>query len=146
MPNNPPAIPGNCEVCSRPIKGSRGRRRCRVCSRGHTNDEEQRAYQLLRKYGITVTEYDAMLEAQDGRCAICGSLPTGSARSGRSRLVVDHDHKTARVRGLLCQGCNTGLGGFYDSIEVVQSAIAYLENPPAVRTLYFQRLARSLGG
>lgn len=61
------------------------------------------------KYGITVEQYDAMLERQEGRCAICrGEDPGG--RFGR--FAVDHDHATGAVRGLLCMMCNTTLGRY----------------------------------
>ncbi|KKN59760.1 hypothetical protein LCGC14_0538500 [marine sediment metagenome] len=56
------------------------------------------------RYGITLAEYDEMFETQDGVCAIC-ELP-----SINCRLSVDHDHKTGKVRGLLCHPCNMSLG------------------------------------
>jgi hypothetical protein len=80
-----------------------------------------------------------MLEAQNGSCAICH-------RSPRKRcLVVDHDHATGRVRGLLCTNCNhRGLGAFGDSHEVVQRAADYLAAPdvrfhPPLEILEFLR-------
>lgn len=53
-----------------------------------------------KEYGVTEQAYKAMLEAQDGRCAICARVPRAR------RLAVDHDHNTGQVRGLLCYGCN----------------------------------------
>ena len=76
------------------------------------------------KYGITVDEYEAMLVEQDHRCKICG---TKDEESSRGKLYVDHDHKTKKVRGLLCHGCNTGLGAFKDNAEFLKSAIQYLD-------------------
>ena len=68
-----------------------------------------------------------MLEAQDGRCAICGNKPR------KRRLDVDHNHKTGKVRGLLCRRCNhKGLGAFHDSYQVVQIAEAYLASTDAL--------------
>lgn len=61
-----------------------------------------------------------MRDEHAGRCGICGKEP-------RSGFVIDHDHKTGRVRGLLCQRCNSGLGSLGDSIEGLKAAIAYLE-------------------
>lgn len=80
-----------------------------------------------RKFGISVADYDAMFEAQGGRCAICKTdQPTGhGAKNGR--FSVDHDHSTGEVRGLLCAGCNTALGGFKDNVEVMESAIHYIQ-------------------
>ena len=74
---------------------------------------------LRRKYGITVADYEAIREAQQGRCALCGAMPTES-------MHVDHCHKTGRVRGLLCGHCNKGLGLFRDDPELLRRAIAYL--------------------
>ena len=59
--------------------------------------EKARAYRLMREYGLTLAEYDAILRAQGGKCAICRKAP----RQGK-RLAVDHNHKTGAIRGLLC--------------------------------------------
>ena len=77
--------------------------------------------QLRRRYGITQEQYDAMFRAQNGSCAICG----GQSLDGK-RLHVDHDHKTGKVRGLLCINCNHGLGKFQDSADNLTNAWAYL--------------------
>jgi hypothetical protein len=79
---------------------------------------------IFHLYGITPADYQALLNAQGGGCAICGLT-----NSGRDRLAVDHDHKTGTVRGLLCHGCNIGLGNFHDSPTNLQKAIAYLGGP-----------------
>lgn len=77
---------------------------------------------LKQAYGITVEEYERMLEAQGGVCGICG-------KSGDEKfLSVDHDHETNRIRGLACRNCNAGLGNFKDKIENLESAIAYLKD------------------
>jgi len=81
--------------------------------------ERQENNRLKRKYGMTKTQYKKMLKGQGGACAICGD-------AGR-HLVVDHDHATAQVRGLLCGGCNSGLGFFADSIPSLKKAAKYLE-------------------
>lgn len=62
--------------------------------------------QLRRRYGLTMTEYDAMVERQGGTCALCLEPPTLVRRGLPPRLFVDHDHATGRVRGLLCNECN----------------------------------------
>jgi hypothetical protein len=83
-----------------------------------------RRVQTLQTYGLTVSQYDEMLAAQDDCCAICGTLAILCA--GKGDLHVDHDHKTKKVRGLLCHHCNTGLGLFQDNPLILKSATAYL--------------------
>mgnify|MGYP006921286330 CR=1 FL=1 len=84
-----------------------------------------REISLRQRYGMTLEDYDAMLEAQGGVCAICAKPPRGKSK-GR-RLYVDHCHDTKIVRGLLCAGCNTALGQFYHDPAIFARAIAYLE-------------------
>ena len=88
--------------------------------------EKVRAYRrrakLRSNYALTVEEFDAMVAAQGGRCAICGEIPSGS----RSVLDVDHDHATGTVRGLLCHGCNKATGFLHDNPDLLQKAINYL--------------------
>ena len=67
-----------------------------------------------------------MLEAQDNACRICGKRPDPNRKSSRQFLSVDHDHINGRVRGLVCQACNLGLGGFQDNVEILERAIAYV--------------------
>jgi hypothetical protein len=82
---------------------------------------------LQRFYGITVEEYDILLEAQGGVCAICRKPPTMVIRGDTvARLAVDHDHASGRVRGLLCGSCNQMLGSVDDDPERLAAAIAYL--------------------
>lgn len=73
-------------------------------------------------YGITETQYNEMLLQQNGVCAICGNI-NGSGR----RLCVDHDHATKKVRGLLCDSCNRGLGYLGDQPARVERAANYLK-------------------
>ncbi len=81
----------------------------------------------LKTYGITPEGYELILTSQSGCCAICKKPETVEHEGKIKNLAVDHDHKTGRVRGLLCDGCNTGLGRFKDSIEALREAIKYLE-------------------
>jgi len=71
-----------------------------------------------------------MLTAQGEGCAICGrKLGHKKGRSGLpSRLVIDHEHKTGKIRGLLCSRCNSGIGIFEEKIELLEAAIKYLES------------------
>jgi hypothetical protein len=87
---------------------------------------------LKRLYGITVEQYDALLEKQNGACAICGSKSSYSRNyksisSSRTKFSVDHCHSTGKVRGLLCTKCNRALGMLNDSIEVVLRMAKYLK-------------------
>lgn len=86
---------------------------------------------ILATYGITAEEYQAILDYQGGRCAIC-QRATGATK----RLSVDHDHKTGAVRGLLCTPCNRDvLGHLRDDPAALRRGADYLENPPADRVL-----------
>jgi hypothetical protein len=94
-----------------------------------TNDPERlrerdRKGNLKRLYGISVEEFDAMLATQGGACAICGETQAGGR--WKRRFHVDHHHGTGAIRGLLCNGCNVGIGSFREDPEVMQKAIEYL--------------------
>lgn len=72
---------------------------------------------------LSCSKCKQMLAAQNGVCAICGKEPT----KGRGRkLHIDHDHETGKRRGLLCNGCNTGIGSLGDDVSRLQRAIKYL--------------------
>jgi len=77
-----------------------------------------REYLLRHRYGIGQADVDELLAAQGGVCAICGAADPKH---------VDHDHRTGRVRGILCFNCNGGLGQFRDSPEFLAGAITYLK-------------------
>ena len=80
--------------------------------------------QQISLYGLTVEQYDAMLMEQNYVCAICNKSEKSSTRGV---LFIDHDHKTGKVRGLLCDTCNRGLGYFYDNKSFLHNAIEYLK-------------------
>lgn len=80
----------------------------------------QRERMLLRRFGITLDEYDQMYWLQGGVCGLCGGLQS----SGR-RLCVDHDHATGKIRALLCTPCNILVG--YAEHERLRDALEYLE-------------------
>ena len=81
---------------------------------------------IRRQYGISMKEFNELLAHQNGGCAIC-KKPIDALRR---RMNIDHCHETNVVRGILCSGCNTGLGHLGDNIAGLQRAIAYLQNPP----------------
>lgn len=80
-----------------------------------------RAEHLMRKFGMTIEQYDAMLEAQGGGCFICGRPPREDIS-----LHIDHDHSTGMVRGLLCFRCNNAIADFNEDPTVLRKAIRYL--------------------
>ena len=79
------------------------------------------AHRLRTVYGMTPEQYDALLEVQDGVCAICGKTPKENGK----RLAVDHCHTQGHVRGLLCVKCNVSLAAF-DHDDLILHAAAYL--------------------
>jgi hypothetical protein len=95
----------------------------------------RRASNIENRYGITYAQYEEMLDAQDGRCAICTRTETRTVAGRVFRLAVDHDAETGQVRGLLCTWCNMGIGHFDHDIARLRAAIAYLEDPPASHVL-----------
>lgn len=102
---------------------------CKDCRRKEERDRRasdpvrQRDLLLRSKYGITLAEYDWLVEQQEGRCAIC--LVDAPGR-GSDIWHVDHDHDTGEVRGLLCNRCNPGLGFFQDDPDRLELAARYL--------------------
>lgn len=88
-----------------------------------TRYEDQR---LQRTYGISLADYQRLLNEQDGCCAICRSA-FGKSNRGSKRLHVDHDHATGQPRGLLCGACNRGIGQLGDDVERVAAALRYLQ-------------------
>ncbi len=108
-----------CEACGAEYTPTgAGQRFCAQHRRIRTPQERARPWSphIYLPGGL----YERLLAAQNGGCAICGKEANGN------RLSVDHDHGTGRVRGLLCQQCNTGLGGFRDDPALLERAIAYL--------------------
>lgn len=82
-----------------------------------------RRHYLKANYGLSVEEYEAMLSLQNGLCALCLKPPSGRRMKV---LQVDHCHKTGRVRGLLCNECNTAIGRLGDSEEGIRRTLEYL--------------------
>jgi hypothetical protein len=92
------------------------------------NREELSLKMSLKERKIDKDFYDKMVIEQDNKCAICGMEETRKARNGevKTRLCIDHDHDTNKVRALLCHDCNTGIGKFKDVPELVLKAADYL--------------------
>lgn len=98
---------------------------CKPCCVRKTRDQytkeeikvKNRKHNLQHKYGLSLEDFDNLLEDQNYLCKICKE---------EKELVVDHCHNSGRVRGLLCRECNSGLGMFKDSILYLQAAQEYL--------------------
>lgn len=82
------------------------------------NSDRNRMYR--KKYGMTVAQYEQMVESQGGVCAVCQKPET------RRALAVDHNHETGATRSLLCSNCNTAIGLLQDSAELADSVASYL--------------------
>jgi len=74
-----------------------------------------------KNYNLEPHEYDKLIQDANNLCMICKSPP------GRKSLNIDHDHKTGKVRGLLCHGCNTAIGLMKDDVNILTKAIKYLK-------------------
>ena len=102
---------------------------CKSCWNKLWRGPKNRKYNLKQSYGITEEDYAVILEQQRGVCAICGDGPNAHwVRSQKNKvLAVDHDHKTGKIRGLLCAKCNAGLGAFLDNPKLLRKAVKYLK-------------------
>lgn len=133
-----------CKQMIRPIGWTRHLRKCstfkcvidncigsiRLGSLGYCGDHYAMHKAVRSKYGLTALSYLEMYRAQDGQCKACGKPGQPIGRRGRERwevLQIDHNHDTLKVRGLLCNGCNIGLGHLGDSIDRVRAVLRYLE-------------------
>src|SRR5574343_1143003 len=95
---------------------------CKTCER-----PMQQNSMLVSKFGITLKEYNDMFDAQNGVCAVCG-LPERRTEGPEvsERLCVDHDHKTGKIRVLLCRTCNSALGLVNDDVSILLKCMEYL--------------------
>jgi len=138
-PNGPAAI--YCEDCSAVVSREKARAKSRsqrdrtpqatraAVKRWYDKNKDGRRHidrekMLQKKYGFGVAEYERMLAAQNGVCAICAK-PYGSKNG--YRLAVDHCHTTRTIRALLCNNCNNGLGRFKDDPVRLRKAAEYVE-------------------
>lgn len=89
---------------------------------GMGTEEYKRDGYLRHKYDIGLEFFNLKLIEQNNCCAICGKHESNFSKN----LAVDHNHKTGKVRGLLCKNCNIGIGHFKDDISLINNAIEYL--------------------
>lgn len=125
-----------CNVCgkehiqsAREIKRNHRSRNCEAFKPYNWSGLEREDAIMRRQYGISMEQFNLLLSMQNGGCAICGK----SIDLLRRRMNVDHCHETKKVRGILCTGCNTGLGHLGDSVEGLNRAVEYLKSPPAAK-------------
>jgi len=132
------ANPGKCnEAGKRWYWANVGERREYMRQSYNDNSEKRRKYSQtyraklgyedyrrgnLRKRGLTPDGYDILLRRQNGVCAICGTPPPAG-----KVLCVDHDHVDKKVRGLLCDRCNQGIGFLKDSPTIIEAALKYVQ-------------------
>ena len=120
---------GYCRVCN--TTKCRQRSHSRIKSGEAVKDYKERYKtkrweKLLKQYGVDQKSYEGMERAAEMVGAICGNPETKTYKYVLCRLVVDHDHETGKVRGLLCRSCNVALGNFYDDRERLLAAVRYL--------------------
>lgn len=136
---------GNCSKCEKPLDGAH-KAYCKACAaeyrrnRWAKDPEAARAYQrqwqqanrekaklykrrsiLKSQYGLTIEDYEQMVEDQDGQCAICKCIPD-------TPLFVDHDHGSGAIRGLLCSNCNFAIGLLADDPDRIIAAAEYVQH------------------
>jgi hypothetical protein len=91
--------------------------------------DSQYEYHIYQRYGLDADGYNEIFRKQGGKCAIC---ETTEGRSRNGRLVVDHDHETGQVRGLLCGPCNSAIGRLGDTADRLLRAYHYLKPQPSI--------------
>jgi hypothetical protein len=116
---------GHCIACVQTII-----RNGRSVGKYITDKDKRHVYNKevkYKKYGLTKEEFDKLILEQNNKCKIC-HREFEAHLSDRQVRHIDHCHKTGKVRGILCNPCNRGLGCFKDNIKFLHSAIDYLEN------------------
>lgn len=89
---------------------------------------EEKIGRVKREFGLSPEQYLAIVKSQNNECAICGKTGTifQKGHSKANSLCIDHNHKTKKVRGLLCSNCNIGIGNLKDDVDILKKAINYL--------------------
>lgn|SRR5574338_54930 len=106
-----------CTPCNNAV------RRARYHNTKHTDKfQKERAHNVMKfRYGISLEQYNEMFERQKGLCAVCKQFSD-------KKLCVDHDHKTGKVRSLVCDRCNRTMGACNDNSHVLKACATYLES------------------
>lgn len=103
-----------CEVEKAKKKNKKNSKKCTF--------EQSRRNTLRSKFNLSIEDYNKLFELQGGKCAICRKHQSELRKS----LSVDHCHNTMKIRGLLCNNCNAGIGLLQDNKEVIEAALWYL--------------------
>lgn len=122
-----------CKECGKPFERKASNQK--YCSKECSHHKR---YHLKRSYGLEISEFRRMSEACNNKCEICkqDNFDMSRKAKGEANLCVDHDHKTGKVRGLLCHNCNRALGLFQEDVDVMKRAIEYLvERAETIETL-----------
>lgn len=104
---------------------------CKVCRASYPKNKNPtriRNYDLLKTYGISTEDFEIILLSQNNCCAICHINQNDLSFNKKKYLCVDHCHITGKIRGLLCDKCNRGIGLLGDDLENIISAVKYLSN------------------
>ncbi len=123
-------VKGLCMQCG--YKSPRaGLTTCQSCADRRSRQQKEnristRRRHLIKQYGLSLDDYDRMFGKQGGVCAICGQPETRRYRGEITNLVVDHDHKTGRIRGLLCSRCNVRLDELIGDLDWPKRATQYV--------------------
>ena len=96
----------------------------KVSNKVYRNSDKRKDFLLKWRYGVSKETLDQMYVDQQGKCAICNQFKTEYNKAGG--LYVDHCHNTGKVRGLLCNYCNTLLGMAKEDITILLKAVEYL--------------------
>lgn len=105
-----------CPACQRKISPEAQKRR---------NDRDR--CRTLARYGLTQAEYDGLVKRQRNRCAVCKAGKPGGPPTRNGYWLIDHDHVTGQVRGLLCGKCNAAIGLLQDDPKIIKAAAQYVE-------------------
>lgn len=138
IPLNYPMGARSLENMKKILQASSGWRYCQSCSKykkiedfgkgklhNYVCKSCKKSIRLKSKYGISIKDYKKLLKKQRGRCALCGTKDFGK----RNILFVDHNHRTGRVRGLLCNACNRNVIGMLEKREIsISHLVKYLES------------------
>ena len=137
-----PSMPYKCRPCL--AEWQRGYRASQKGKPGWKRT--QRRYAMRKRYGIELEEYQALYEAQGGKCAICRVPVDDLGGPKKHRLLhIDHDHATGVVRGLLCNPCNRALGFLRDDPEIALAAAEYLVAPRVQKAEYVDLIRDACG-